>query len=291
MICVSKYSAFALNALKEKYVYRFKAVMWSLSMLFNMLVQYYLWKAVYSETNGSFMGVSQDNYLAYISFGVVFYNITSCMENMNMAEDIKSGNIAMNLSKPINYKMMVFFRHVGAKLGEVIGLIPLILVAFLLTNKNIIVASNMSNFLLSTILAFLLMFTFSYIVGLVTFWTTNYWGVQFFTNSIMGLFSGQLVSIAFFIEIGKGIENINSSWGFFQEPVVINFFNVLGKIAYCLPFQCMYYTPMSILSGIIKEPQYIAVHIILQIFWLIVLNVISCIMWKKAQNKIAIYGG
>ena len=126
---------------------------------------------------------------------------------MNMEEDIKSGNISMNLSKPINYKIIVFFRHVGAKLGEVIGLIPLILVAFLLTNKNIIVASNMSNFLLSTILAFLLMFTFSYIVGLVTFWTTNYWGVQFFTNSIMGLFSGQLVSIAFFIEIGKGIEN------------------------------------------------------------------------------------
>lgn len=290
MFFVSKYNAFTLNALKEKYAYRFKAIMWSLSMLFNMLVQYYLWKAVYNETNGSFMGVSQENYLAYISFGVVFYNITSCMENMNMAEDIKSGNIAMNLSKPINYKMMVFFRHVGTKLGEAIGLIPLILVAFLLTN-NTIITSDMNAFLLSTILAFLLMFTFSYIVGLVTFWTTNYWGVQFFTNSIMGLFSGQLVSIGFFVEIGKGIENINSNWSFFQKPIVTLFFNVLGKTAYCLPFQGMYYTPMSILSGIINEPHDIAVHIILQMFWLIVLNIISCILWKKAQNKIAIYGG
>lgn len=91
--------------------------MWSLSTLFNMLVQYYLWKSVYEKTNRTFMGVSQANYLIDISFGVVFCNITSCMENMNIAEDIKSGNIAMNLCKPINYKTMIYFRHIGSKLG------------------------------------------------------------------------------------------------------------------------------------------------------------------------------
>lgn len=288
---VSKYSIFASNALKQKYAYRFKAVMWSLSTLFNMLVQYYLWKSVYEEINGVFLGVSQTNYLVYICFGVVFYNITSCMENMNIAEDIKSGNIAMNLCKPINYKIMVFFRHIGAKAGEIIGLIPLIAVAFFLTGNALLHVANLGVFIISTVLAFLLIFTFSYIIGLVTFWTTNYWGVQFFTNSIMGLFSGQLVAINFYLEIGAGLQNVNSNWEFFHNPAVIAFFNTLGTLAYCLPFQSMYYTPMSILSGIINKPKEIIMHIFLQLFWLLILNGIVYSMWKRAQKKITIYGG
>lgn len=59
--CISKYSAFTINALKEKYTYRFKVLMWYLSTLFNMLAQYYLWKSVYEEINGSFLGVSRDD--------------------------------------------------------------------------------------------------------------------------------------------------------------------------------------------------------------------------------------
>lgn len=188
---ISKYSVFAINALKQKYAYRFKALMWSFSTLFNMLVQYYLWKSVYLELNGNFMGVAQNDYLTYISFGVVFYNITSCMENMNIAEDIKTGNISMNLSKPLNYKAMVFFRHIGSKAGEAIGLVPLIAVAFILTGCKSMSLLGVLFFGVSTVLAIILFFLFSYLMGILTFWTTNYWGLQFFTNSIMGLCTGQ----------------------------------------------------------------------------------------------------
>ena len=287
---ISKYSAFTTNALKEKYTYRFKALMWSLSTLFNMLVQYYLWRSVYEEVNGNFLGVTQEEYLVYISFGVVFYNVISCMENMNIAEDIKSGNIAMNLCKPINYKTMVFFRHLGSKAGEFIGLIPLILVAFLLTNNTSFDLFRLALFSISTLFAFLLMFSFYYMVGIFTFWTTNYWGIQFLTNSIMRLFSGQLVAIEFSHQLGSG-EVVLSGLSILQNPFFTTFFTLLEKLAYCLPFQSMYYTPMSILSGIIKTPRDIGAHIVLQIIWLLVLNILTAIMWKRAQRKIMILGG
>lgn len=288
---ISKYSVFASNALKQKYAYRFKALMWSFSTLFNMLVQYYLWKSVYLELNGNFMGVSQNDYLTYISFGVVFYNITSCMENMNIAEDIKTGNISMNLSKPLNYEAMVFFRHIGSKMGETIGLIPLIVVAFILTRYKTFSLINVLFFGISTILAIILFFLFSYLIGILTFWTTNYWGIQFFANSIMGLFSGQLVAINFYIQLGKGIKFVTGSLSFLNHPYIIMCFNILGKVAYCLPFQSMYYTPMSILSGIIKEPYIILFHVFLQLFWVICLSLLIQFLWNKAQKKITIYGG
>lgn len=288
---LSKYSVFAVNALKQKYTYRFKALMWSFSTLFNMLVQYYLWKSVYLELNGTFMGVAQNNYLTYISFGVVFYNITSCMENMNIAEDIKTGSISMNLSKPLNYKMMVFFRHIGSKMGEAIGLVPLVVVAFVLTGCKSMSLLGVFFFGVSTVLAIILFFLFSYLMGILTFWTTNYWGLQFFANSIMGLFSGQLVAISFYIELGKGTEFVTSSLSFLHHPGFMMCFKILGKIAYCLPFQSMYYTPMSILSGIIGKPSDILFHIFLQFFWIVCLNALIHILWNKAQKKITIYGG
>ena len=121
-------------------------------------------------------------------------------------------------------------------------------------------------FCISTILAIILFFLFSYLMGILTFWTINYWGLQFFANSIMGLFSGQLVAINFYIELGKGTEFITSGLSFLHHPGVIMCFNILGKIAYCLPFQSMYYTPMSILAGIIGEPSDMLFHIFLLFF-------------------------
>lgn len=288
---VSKYSAFTTNAIKEKYTYRFKALMWSMSTLFNMLIQYFLWQSIYKEVDGKFMGIDKESYLLYITFGVVFYNLTSCMENMNIAEDIKSGNISMNLLKPIDYKTMVLFRHIGSKIGEIIGLIPLLIIAVLLVGNVKFNLGVICLFLISMILAFFIVFLFSYIIGMLTFWTTNYWGIQFLTNALTGLFSGQLVAINFYIELGKGSSIFNSTLTFLHTKGFISFFQVLGIMAYCLPFQSMYYTPMSILSGIISGPKSIFFHIMLQIFWIFALSIIVNIMWKAAQKKITILGG
>lgn len=288
---MAKYSVFTTNAIKEKYAYRFKAIMWSLSTLFNMLIQYYLWKSIYSEINGDFMGIRQGNYMVYITFGVVFYNLTSCMENMNISEDIKSGNISMNLLKPISYKSMVFFRHMGSKIGEMIGLLPLFAIAILLTGRNEWNIILILCFICSTLLAFLLIFLFTYIMGLLTFWTTNYWGIQFLTNALTGLFSGQLFAINFYTELGNGTQIFNTTLDFIHAPGFRIFFAFFGKMAHCLPFQGMYYTPMSILSGIVKTPLDIAWHLAVQAGWIIILSIFSQIMWKAAQRKITILGG
>lgn len=288
---INKYSSFTTTVLKEKYTYRFKAIMWSLSTVFNMLIQYFLWSSIYDEINMDFLNVSKQSYLAYISFGVVFYSLTSCIENMNIAEDIKTGNIAMNLIKPFNYKNMVLFRHLGSKAGDFIGLIPLIIIATILAKDFTVDAITLLLTLISTVLAFFIVFNFSYIVGLLTFWTINYWGIQFFVNALMGLFSGQLMAIHFYNEIGRGVDIFNSTLPFLHTKAFMMFFKVLGVLAYSLPFQSMYYTPMSILSGIISKPNEILYHILLQVFWLVALNLIGNIMWKAAQKKITILGG
>ncbi len=290
--CIYKYGAFTSNALKRKYTYRFQSFMWSLSMLFNMLVQYYLWKSIYAETSGEFMGMLEQKHMIYICLGSILYNIISCMENMNIAEDIKTGNIVMSLCKPLDYKIMVFFRHLGSKIGEILGIIPIIIIIILrFIDCRFITLYNICFFIISMILAMILFFLFSYIMGILTFWTINYWGIQFFCNTIIGLCSGQLIAINFYLEIGKGKHIYINGAGFFNNSFITFFFGILGKIAYCLPFQSMYHTPMSILSGMFKDTNIIIFHIILQVFWIIFLSVVINVLWFKAQRKIEIYGG
>lgn len=288
---LSKYYAFSSNAIKEKVAYKFKAIMWALSTTFNMLIQYFLWWAIYSETEGSFLGVDEKSYLAYIAFGVIFYNITYCMENMNIAEDIKTGNICMSMLKPFNYKLMVLFRHIGNKIGELIGLVLIFVIVCFIIGTFSVKFQIMLYFIISSILAFYIAFIFSYIIGLITFWTTNYWGVQFLVGSLSGLFSGQMLAINFYTELGKGTSVLTNILPSIDTNKLEIFFRTLATIAYSLPFQSMYYTPMAILTGIINTPKSIGSHLMLQVVWIIVLDFIANIMWKKAQKKITILGG
>lgn len=288
---VDKYSEFAKNALKEKYAYRFRAIMWSCSALVSMTIQYFLWISIYKEVNGDFIGVNKYNYIVYITFGVMFYSLTSNLEYMNIASDIKSGNILMNLTKPINYKVMVFFRHLGGKIGDLIGLVPLLVLALILCQGYSLDWKTAILFAVSTVLAFIVSFLYAYIVGLLAFWTINFWGLHLMTGALMTLFSGQLIAINFYVQLGKGAADIDSSIAILHTQGFQVFFRILGYLSYIFPYQSIYYTPMSIFSKIIYSPKDIVLHIILQIFWIIILNIISKLLWNGAQKKITILGG
>lgn len=117
------------------------------------------------------------------------------------------------------------------------------------------------------------------------------WGVQFLVGSLSGIFSGQMLAINFYTKLGKEATTLASVLPLLDYDKLTVFFRDLGIMAYCLPFQSMYYTPISILTGIIDTPEKIIFNIMLQVMWLIVLNLIADIMWKVAQKKITILGG
>ena len=284
------YSAFSENAFKERYAYRFASFIWSLSMIFNMLIQYFIWCAIYSETDGFFLGVSESSYIVYIAIGAIFYAVIGCSSNMDIASEVQSGDIAMNLIKPFNYKFMCFFRHVGARIADIIGLIPVFIAIIFFVGDFKIDALTFLLFIFSSVLAFFVSFLFCYVAGMVAFWTVNYWGVHMCITNLSGIFSGQLMALNFYTDVGK-LQDSSVMYTFLSSPVVVTLFQVVGILAYCLPFQSMFYTPMSIFSGIITSPESIAIHIGIQVFWIVFLNFLSHWIWKQAQKKITIFGG
>ncbi len=287
---IMKYTGFFQNAIKQKYAYRFKALIFSISPLIFMLIQYYLWKAIFESNNGNLFNISMTQYLSYIGVGLIVENVTLCDQDLLVGDEIKSGNVAISLLKPLSYGAMVFSRHLGDKTGELLSLIPVFL--FIIFGIGINMVSNLVllEFFLSLIFAFILMFLLSYMIGLLAFWATNSWGLHFLKKSLAFVFSGQAIAIQMYFSVAKS-DILNLPFYFVSAEFIKQLFQVFGYISYCLPFQAMYYTPSGIYTGIINGQQEILIYMLVQLLWIIFLLFVIKLIWKKAEKRIAILGG
>ena len=120
-------------------------------------------------------------------------------------------------------------------------------------------------YFLSIILGIFINFYYSYIFGLISFKITNMWGLSQIMQAITNLLSGALIPIAFF---PKWAQSINSF----------------------LPFSSAIYTPSMIYLGKISGVD-ILFALGLQLFWAIVLMIISRKMWKVLIKGLTILGG
>lgn len=285
-----KYSGFVENAIKQKYAYKFKSFMFSISSVIFMLIQYYLWKAIFESNGGMLYNIGLKQYISYIGMGLVVENITLCPQDLVVGEEVKSGSVAINLLKPFSYGKMVFARHIGEKVGELVSLIPVFLLIVLGTGVNYVSCVTFLQFLLSLFLALIIAFLACYFTGLMAFWATNCWGLHFLRKSLTFLFSGHVIAIEMLFQAAKS-DMTNIPLPLISKELAKGFFCILGHISYLLPFQTMYYTPTAIYTGIISGHKKVLLHILLQVFWIIFMLLLISFIWKKAQDKITILGG
>ncbi len=286
---ILKYSGFTLNAVKEQYAYKFRAIIWTFYNFILLFVQYFLWNAIFEANGGALYDISVKKYLSYVVMGMITNSFLHCLIDGSIAEEIKSGNVSMNLIKPYNYIYMNFAKQIGYTLGSVISLSPLIIVAFFMTGLSFVSVQALLFFIVSIFLAYMIVFLFNMFLGMLAFWITNYWGLRLLKWHVFVIFSGELMAINMFFKIGNnGISNFPIP---LPEAAVQLFFKTLGIISYCLPFQAMNYTPTAIYTGMINDTRQILVHLGVQVFWIIFMLGLVRLVWSKAKNQITILGG
>lgn len=287
---IRKYSGFFENSIKQRFAYKFKAMAFSASSIIFMLIQYYLWRSIFESNGGTLYTIGIHQYLAYIGVGLLIENLIFCPQDLLVGDEIRTGNVAMNLLKPFSYRMMVFARHLGEKVGDLVSLIPVFLTVVIVTGLRFAPALLMVQFSLSLILAFVIAFFICYLTGIIGFWATNIWGLHFLRKSLTFLFSGHVVAVCIFFQVANS-STLTVPLPFITPEFIQGFFKVLGSIAYILPFQATYFTPAGIYTGLIQGQQEILYHILLQIFWVIFLYLLTSFVWNKAQKRITILGG
>lgn len=265
------YLPFSKFALQKLMSYKISFIMFLVGDLLKVFLFYFLWLAVFKNSNSLAMsGLTALDMIDYTFMSC----ITASMIHSNVAnsigEQVKDGSISMNLIKPISYPLSLFFSTLGEYLYKVcVLLIPGTLVLMIIKYVQYgYVSNNISSilfYLLSSILGLILVFVFEYCFGILSFYVTNIWGINQMKLIIVRFLSGELI------------------------PIIL-FPNCIINILEFLPFSSMIYVPTMIFMGKIQGINLLFAYGI-QIFWIVILLLISKVLWNKAYERLTILGG
>lgn len=265
------YLPFAFNELKRQLAYKGAFYLFILANLFGSFISYYLWMAIYgSSENPVLGGLTQKEIVIYVFMVYVTASIATASISTIVSDDVVKGTVAMNLIKPIDYRLsliamaagnMIYrflvpsvFIWIGVEIYKVkvLGLAPVTILGIFL-------------YLLSCIMSFLIYVLFDFCFGMLAFFTTYIFGMRMAKEALLSFLTGQLIPISFF-------------------PAAMQ------RVFDFLPFSSMIYTPVMIYLG-----KYTGDTLVFMLFrqfvWVILLYVAGSLIWRQVTKRLVVLGG
>lgn len=232
---------------------------------FIMGIYLFLWKAIYGESGAVLDGFTLDMMIWYLVFTEIV-TLSTTDYYREIAEDVKSGQIAYLLNKPYNYIAYNYFNTMGKIM---VRLLVNTLVGFLVALCFVGPLKSMS--LISLPVTFL-----GIILGI---------SINFFLNFALAL-------TAFWVE-----ENTPFRWVFQKMVFTLGgmllpldlFPGWLQKISVHLPFAYITYGPAKM--GVAFEPSYAIEVLVGQLAYLAGSILLTMFVFSKGVKKLNVNGG
>lgn len=260
--------AFTIS-LQRSMEYRASFFISLLSAVFPIIMQYFLWTAIYGNSHDSSLyGFTYNQMIAYI----VLSSIVACIVNTGfeweIANDIKNGGLNAYIVKPIGYLPYKAACFLGGKSMQLGIMIILVIIICILLNTFLGFVTQFVSvvfFFLSIILALVINFLMFFIMSTSAFWLAEVWGVFAGLAVLINLFSGGLFPIDVFGE---------------RIAFVLNY----------LPFKYTIYFPITVLNGSISQDA-ILKGLSIQCVWIFILLFVSKLFWNMGTKKYVSIGG
>ena len=265
------YLPFASNELKRQMAYKGAFYLFIFISLFGSFIQYFLWMAIYgSAENAVLGGLTKEEMVVYIFMVYVTSSMVMISISDWVSDDVVKGSVAMNLIKPIDYRMSLISRALGQVVFRF--LVPGVFIWIGLEIYKVTVlglaavtVSRVLLYLLSCVMSFLIYVLFDFCFGMLAFFTTYIFGLQMIKQALMSFLTGQLIPISFFPE-------------------------AVQRVFDYLPFSSMVYTPVMIYLGKYTGDT-LAFMLIRQAVWVVLLYVLGSLIWRQVTKRLVILGG
>ena len=255
-----------------------EAIQYKTAAFAGVLTQF-AWAGMYMMLFSTFLENGTENDMSSAQMSTYIWLQQSLYALLNISnvdkdiyEQIRNGNIAIDLVKPIDIYNVWYYKTLGKKVAMVtLRFIPIILISSLpiLGQYRVIIQTNPTILVLSVISLILsTALTMSYIMmmlALIMILISSD-GIKILFQLILEFFSGMVIPISF----------------------------MPTKIATILKFTPFYYIQnitFNIYSGYMSNSKEILINLIMQVFWIIVLTILSKMIIKKRLSKITIQGG
>ncbi len=249
-------------------IYYLKAVYLGIfATICQILLMYFLWQVVYSD-KPIIEGISlkQMNTYLVLSQAISLQFALSSVDN-KIASDIYNGNIIFDLLKPADYKLYLLLHKLGDSIAIMLLRWPFIFaISFFVFGFQLPI--SLLHFLLfafSLVTGFFILFYIEFIIGLISFYTLNKYGIRTIKQALLSFLSGTLVPLYFLPDWMKRIVDL-------------------------MPFKYIVSVPASIYVGIINTEEIVS-NFITQFLWIVILAFLANAFYHISIKRITIQGG
>lgn len=261
------YLRIAKNTWDEMTTYRFNFMMWRVRNVLQLLTVYYLWLAV-TPQNGSLFGYSRSLILTYILAASLIGSIVFSSRTQEMGENINSGELSQYLIRPLRYFGYWFARDIGDKLFNISFAVSELFLIYLILQPPVFLQTDSGTIgitILAVFLALVMNFFIGCLLGLIAFWSPDFWGPRFIFYMLINFFAGGMFPL-----------DILPLW--------------LQHIFQFLPFIYLQYFPIKIYLHSLSQVQ-ILLGLGVASIWCIVLYWLVIFVWRKGIRMYSSEGG
>ncbi len=260
------YWSFARAVFANAAVFRFEFWMRFLSLGLLMYSLNRVWTILFTQRPGAF-GVTLEQMVSYGVLGVLMEALMDVGPEWYMAQQLRTGAIDTDLMKPVDFHGYMLAMSSGEALFNLgVLAIPGMLAAYFFLGLQLpaSLATGLL-FVVSVVLGFLVLFHSAFLLGSLSTVTLDIRSIAWAYYSMMGFFAGQMVPL----------------WLFPQ---------FLRSLAEVLPFQSIYYIPMSIYVGTLEGTGALRA-VGLQVVWAVLLVAASRWAWTRMHRRLVVQGG
>lgn len=264
---MGKYRRIISNVIQESSAYRLNHFLSFLCVAVPLLAIVFLWRTIYKGVP-SIKGYSEAMMITYYILATWLGDLTSVVLQWEITSDIRDGNLSVHLLRPMSYQLYIFSTKIGADIPySLIGAgITIIFIVFLA--PDFFVPSNLLTlplFLFSVLLAILLAFQFTYLFSLSAFWLEESSSINLFVDILTLLMAGNILPLDLF------------------PQVIANFFKAF-------PFKYLLYFPIDVYLERLAYPE-IFKGFLFEIVWILALQLLIAIAWRRGIRRYTAVGG
>ncbi|GAB7046446.1 ABC transporter permease [Catenuloplanes indicus] len=262
---MSAYAAVTRTAVRAILTYRLNFVLGFFGSVVQLLAMYAVWQALLAG-RAEVGGLTWPQMKAYLMVVFLTGSLVSVVSDFEMADRIRDGMVALDLTKPLSYQAARFAETVGAAGLELCTAAVICLGYGMLAGPMAMPGGGMLALFAVSLLAVVpVKFLFSYLGSLACFWTQNYFGVLWARQTLVLLFSGALVPLGLMPSL-------------------------LRDVAEVLPFVGVAATPARIFAGDVAGPAAV-VLVLQQVLWGVALWLLARAAWRGALRRLTVHGG
>lgn len=261
------YLAFAASAFQTQLAYRGQVWALALGYFINISAKVAIWTALFAG-HASVDGVTLAQMVTYaIIAGSVDVSWHWEQFVQKVGTQIKSGDVAVYLLKPLRYPVMLFSSECGSLgFGLIALVVPVTIISGLLYGfAPPPTAMHGLLFLAMWALGFLILFLLAGIAALLSFWLLTTFALEWMLMALLAALSGRIVPLWFYPE---------------QAAAVLKY----------LPFAWIAFHPTAVYLGEIEAGEAIGL-LAIGAAWVVVLTGILVFLWSRASRRLVVQGG